>query len=163
MKEEYKTVKGYEGLYEVSNLGNVRSLNYRRTGKASLLSPGVNGDGYYNVALFKDGSAKTKTVHQLVAECFLNHTACGMKLVVNHINLNKLDNRVENLEIISQRKNANRKHLKSTSKYTGVSWFKRDSNWRAYIRLNGKYKHLGNYDCELEAAMAYQNELKKIT
>ena len=61
----------YEGLYKVSNLGKILSLNYRRTGKAKLRKPGTNSDGYFQVQLSKNKERKNCYVHRLVAETFL--------------------------------------------------------------------------------------------
>jgi len=157
--EIWKEVKGYEGIYEVSNLGNVKSLNYNGTKKEKELKICYDSDGYCIVSLFKNKVSKTRKVHQLVAESFLNHTPNGMKLVVNHINFIRNDNRLENLEIISQRINTNLKHLKSSSKYTGVSWYKSMNKWVSQIKINGKQKNLGYFKTELEAHNAYQKAL----
>jgi hypothetical protein len=85
-----------------------------------------------------------------------------MKLVINHVDFNKLNNKVDNLEIITNRKNANQKHLKSSSVYTGVCWHKPNKKWMSYISINGKSKYLGLFTNELEASEAYQKELKQI-
>jgi len=162
MIEEFKELKGYEGLYEISNLGKVKSLNYRRTNKERILKAGAGKNGYYRVSLTKDGEQKTNSVHVLVAETFLNHVPCGFKLVVNHIDLDRLNNKVSNLEVVTHRKNANQKHLKSTSKYVGVCWNKRDKKWRAAIVINGKSKYLGLFTDEKEASNAYQTALRNI-
>ena len=61
----------YEGLYKVSNLGKILSLNYRNTGKAELMNPSENKKGYFVVGLSKNGETKTCRVHRLVAETFL--------------------------------------------------------------------------------------------
>ena len=61
----------YEGLYKVSNLGRILSLNYRNTGKAKLRKPGTNTNGYLQVGLWKNKKEKTCKVHRLVAETFL--------------------------------------------------------------------------------------------
>ena len=73
--EVWKPIKGYEGLYEVSNIGRVRSLrnnhgNYRE----KILKQQDNGDGYLQVTLYKDGKAKHFTVHRLVAMAFCGET-----------------------------------------------------------------------------------------
>ena len=83
-----------------------------------------------------------------------------MKLIVNHINFIRHDNRAENLEIDTNRNNTNQKHLNSSSEYTGVSWNKKYNKWVANIRINGKLKYLGLFACELKAAKAYQDALK---
>ena len=91
MKEIFKDIPNYEGLYQVSNLGNVKSLNYRRTKKERVLKTVVNGVGYLNVYLSKNGKIKTFTVHKLVCMAFLNHTPNGSKgLVADHRNNNPL-------------------------------------------------------------------------
>lgn len=164
--EVWKDIPEYEGLYQVSNLGNVRSLNRicsrGRKIKGTVLKPGLSSVGYFNVNLYKSGELKTKTVHTLVSYAFLDHTPNGVKLVVNHIDINRENNNLYNLEIITNRENTNKKHLKSSSEYVGVSWTKRNKKWQAQIYVNGKIKHLGYFIDELEAAQSYQNELNKI-
>ena len=160
--EEFRDVKNYEGMYQVSNLGNVKSLPNKRRFSERILNPSRNSGGYLIVGLSKDNKAITKTIHQLVAESFLNHERCGYELVVNHINHDRQDNRPENLEIVSNRENTNRKHLRSSSKYTGVSWQKSANKWRVMIRFNGKQRYLGLFTDELEASKAYEKALNEI-
>jgi hypothetical protein len=117
---------------------------------------------YLQVKLYKDGQSKTRSVHQLVAESFLNHVRCGMTLVVDHVNSIRDDNRVENLRVVTNRENSYRAQGNYTSRYKGVSWFPRDNKWKAMIYIDGKRKHLGYFDCELKAALVYQNKLKEI-
>ena len=162
MIEEFKSIKGYEGLYEISNLGKVKSLNYNNSQKEKILKAGVAGNGYYTVGLYKNGKMKTNSLHVLVAITFLGHTTCGHKLVVNHIDFDKLNNKVSNLEIVTQRKNANQKHMKSSSKFVGVSWNKPTKKWMASIRINNKKKNLGRFTDEIEASNAYQTALRNI-
>ena len=112
--EIWKDVVGYEGYYQVSNLGTVKSLdrNVKHPNggisfvKGKMIKLCFSFRGYLQVALNKDGNKKTIKVHQLVAMSFLKHKPCGMKLVLNHINFNKLDNRVENLEWCTISENA---------------------------------------------------------
>ena len=113
-------------------------------------------------SLPKDGKPKTIRAHQLVAVAFLGHKICGYKLVINHINFDGFDNRVENLEIVTQRENTNKKHLKSSSKYVGVRWAKKDKRWRAEITVNGKKVSAGSHKTELEAHQAYQKILNSL-
>lgn len=158
--EIWKEIKDYEN-YQVSNLGNVKSLNYNRTGKESVLKAGLS-KGYFQIVLHNNGLRKTKPIHQLVSECFLNHTPSGYNLVINHINHIRTDNRVENLEIVTNRENTNRKHLKSTSEFVGVFWDKQRKKWRSKIRIGGKLKYLGSFNNEIEASQAYQKTLNNI-
>ena len=82
MIEMFKDIKDLEGLYQVSNFGNIMSLNYGRTGKPKLLKPCVDGGGYLLVSLYKNRKRKSFKVHRLVAETFLpnpNNLSC-----INH-------------------------------------------------------------------------------
>jgi hypothetical protein len=168
MQEEiWKDIPGYEGLYQVSNVGNVRSLDRvvqgvhetsRRIKGITLTAPSVNG--YKCCSLSTNGVVQTYQVHQLVAMAFLNHKPQGHTLVVDHINNIRTDNRLENLQLVSHRHNLS-KDKKGTSKYTGVSWQNRDKRWKASIRINGNSIYLGYFTDESEAAIAYQKALEK--
>lgn len=161
MKQIWRDIPGYEGLYQVSNTGDVKSLNYRKTGKEKLLIQTISRVGYKNVSLY-NGIRRTIQVHQLVSIAFLGHKFCGYKFVINHKDFDKLNNHVDNLEIVTNRENLNRKHLKSTSQYVGVSWDKRENKWVSQIKINGKKKHLGHFRNELDASKAYQQKLKTL-
>jgi hypothetical protein len=101
--EVWKTIKGFKD-YEVSNLGNVKSLSNEFTRKERLLKKGTIKNGYNIVVLINDKNKKTKYVHRLVAEAFLENAKNN--LCVNHINGVKNDNRVENLEWLSYSENS---------------------------------------------------------
>lgn len=158
MEEIFKDIPGYEGLYQVSNLGNVKSLRFN---KEKLLKQETK-KGYKVFYLTNDSKTKQKSLHQLVAMAFLNHIPCGHKLVVDHINNDKLDNRVENLQIITNRENSSKDVKNKTSKYTGVSWDKHRGRWSSKIKINGNTINLGRYKCELAAYLAYQDKLKEL-
>lgn len=160
--EIYKDIIGYENHYQVSNLGNVKSLK----GKTSkILVPILNEWGYLQVSLSKNNVQKVYAVHQLVTISFLNHVPKGHDKVVNHINFIRTDNRLENLEIVTNRENCNLKHIKSSSQYTGVSFRKDKNKWAAEISIDGKKVRLGHHVTEIETYLAYQtalyNHLKK--
>lgn len=93
MEEEWRPVKGYEGLYEVSNMGRVKSLHY---GKSRILKQITNTNGYMAVDLHKDGTRSPKRVHRLVATAFIPNP--HNKPEVNHKDGNKKNNTVDNLE-----------------------------------------------------------------
>lgn len=101
--EKWKDIKGYEGLYQVSDRGNVASLDYRCTGARHLLSLGVLPIGYPVVVLCKDKKQKTAYVHRLVAEAFLEKP--DGKCEVNHIDSCRSNNNVENLEWVTHSEN----------------------------------------------------------
>jgi hypothetical protein len=169
VEEIWKDIPGYEGMYQVSNLGNVKSLSRKLIkgkniffSKEIILKLTISIWGYLRISLSKELITKKFTVHQLVAMAFLNHKPCGHKLVVDHINDDKLDNRLENLQIITNRENCFKTQGKGTSNYKGVSWDKRAKRWQARIYFNGKNKNLGTFKTELEASNIYQNKLKEI-
>ena len=106
MEEEvWKPIKGYEGLYEISNLGRVKSLNYRGTGKGKILKNIEDRKGYLKVCLTKNGRHKIFRVHRLVAEAFIPNPE--NKPCVDHINTIKNDNRIENLRWVTNKENNN--------------------------------------------------------
>lgn len=97
-KEEiWKDIEGYIGKYQVSNLGNVRSLNFNNTGKMKNLKPNINRrTGHCQVELSKNNKKKAFMIARLVAEHFLTKPNEGMDLVT-HISNDKCDNSVDNL------------------------------------------------------------------
>jgi hypothetical protein len=96
MEEFFKDIEGYEGLYQVSNLGRVKSLIYRGIKRDKVLKAGVDTQGYLSVNLYKSGKCKSKNVHRLVALAFVPNP--DKKAQVNHINALKEDNCVNNIE-----------------------------------------------------------------
>lgn len=104
--ETWEPVVGYEGKYEVSNLGRLRSLNYRmQKGVLKVLKTPPDADGYSRVNLSLRGKCTNHSVHRIVAEALLENP---LKLPeVNHINENKSDNRVQNLEWCDRQYNIN--------------------------------------------------------
>lgn len=119
MKEIWIPVKGYEGLYEVSSFGRVRSLGNDKTKKTKILSIFSNKYGYFNIMLWKNGKRKCYKVHRLVAEAFIPNWFDYPQ--VNHIDEDKTNNRVDNLEWCDCKYNNNygthnEKIIKSNSK-----------------------------------------------
>lgn len=98
--EVWKDIVGYEGMYQVSSLGNIRSM---KNNKIRLLQPGINTGGYKQVTLLMNGVPKSARVHRIVASAFIQKT--DKQTEVNHINGVKTDNRVENLEWVSRETN----------------------------------------------------------
>ena len=105
--EIWKDIPGWEGLYQASNFGRIRSVDrYDRLGrfhKGVIRQPGDNGKGYLVLPLKKDGRQTMTSVHRLVASTFLPNP--NKLRDVNHIDGNKKNNRVDNLEWCSHRDN----------------------------------------------------------
>lgn len=101
MQEQWKPVAGHESLYEVSNTGKVRSLNYKGEGKAQELTQGKKN--YPVVCLTRGGRNKTFAVHRLVAETFIG--PCPEGYQVNHKDFDKTNNHVDNLEYVTPQQN----------------------------------------------------------
>ena len=108
-------------------------------------------------------------VHQLVAMAFLGHVRDGsMKVLIDHKNDIKNDNRVENLQFLNNRENVTKSldRSKCSSKYIGVYFDKSRNKWVSNITIENKKKHLGRFENEYDAHLAYQKalqELKKAT
>lgn len=158
MNEIWKGVVGYEGRYLISSTGKLKSII---DNKEKLMNGSIITKGYllYSLSWKLKNKTNSYTAHQLVAQAFLGHIIGGYKLVVDHINDNKLDNRVENLQIISQRENAFKTQGKYSSQYKGVCWEKNRNKWKSQININGKINYLGLFTDEHEAHLAYQNAL----
>lgn len=109
MQEIWKDIKGFESFYQVSNLGNVKSLDRyilysngtRHFHSGKILTPTLNKYGYYYVHLKKEGSNKKIYVHRLVAQAFIPNK--NNKEEVNHIDCNPANNKVDNLEWVTHK------------------------------------------------------------
>jgi len=153
-EEIYKDVNGYEGLYQVSNLGRVKSFY---SGKERILKPGKHTRGYLLIILRKNKKPKPYRISRLVASTFIGDLD---NKVVDHIDHDVTNNRVDNLRICSQAQNTyNRIKRKNTSsKFKGVYWYKSRRRWRGIIGFNSKAMHIGYYNTELEGAKAYDKK-----
>lgn len=128
MEEIWKDIEGFEGLYQVSNLGRIKSFHKRIEGKIIKLAP--DKDGYCLVGLHKNKRTCRRRVHRLVAQTFIpNHQNLPQ---VNHIDGNKQNNRVDNLEWCTNQENIihSFKVLKRIPVYPNL---KENSKWQKYI------------------------------
>ena len=96
MEEIWKDIKGYEGLYQVSNLGRIKSLTRKNVLKERIIKGGIQKNGYRFVLLYKDKKVRIFKVHRLVAEAFIPNP--NEYKEINHIDENKQNNNAENLE-----------------------------------------------------------------
>ena len=165
--EEWRLINNYED-YQISNLGRVKSLSRSMfNGKTYFQSKekilkGCLSAGYLKVNLSKQGVRKNFKIHNLVAESFLNHKFNGYDLIIDHVDNNKLNNILSNLQLITMRENTSKDLKNCSSEYVGVYWDKRSKKWRAQIHINGRRKHLGMFTNELEASNSYQSILKTL-
>lgn len=96
MQELWKDIKGYEGKYQVSNFGRVKSLNYNNTNQEKILVNSLSNKGYYRVSLSLNNKAKQYNIHRLVGEAFIPNP---LNLpFINHKDENRTNNMVDNLE-----------------------------------------------------------------
>lgn len=111
--EKWKDVVGYEGLYEVSNKGRIKTTRRKGT-QGGFKKFTTNQDGYYRVKLCKDGKGRRTMVHRVVYEAFVGEIPKGLE--INHIDENKTNNCVENLEAVT--------HLENVRHGTGIERMK---------------------------------------
>jgi len=160
--EIFKAIQGYEGLYEISNLGVVKSLPKERVfgnrtflTKEKTLKQRIH-DGYYRVNLCGVGKMKTFNVHLLVIRAFVPKEED--KNFANHKDFNKLNNHFENLEWVTTSENNSHRHInkgKKTSKYVGVC--KSKNSFASRLCLNGKQVNIGSFNNEEDAYKAVVN------
>ena len=156
-EEIWKDVKGYEGIYQISNLGKVKSLNRILSNgskrKGIVLKQYTNRDGYVFVCLSKDGKSKTTYIHRLVADAFVPNDENEDE--VDHLDNNKLNNFSSNLEWVSRKENVGRswddglmENQRRTAVKNGLARAKR------VIKMDNRGNVLGEYRSQTEAAKA---------
>jgi hypothetical protein len=149
MNEIWKDIPDFEGLYQCSDMGRIKSLG-RYSGK--VLKKKKSMYGYSEVSLYKNKKPKTMRVARLVAESFMG----ASDLQVDHINMTRDDDRLCNLEYVTPRENQKRAFsAKSKDGTVGVSQAKNGS-WRARKWKNKKSVHLGYFKNKDDALSAYQ-------
>lgn len=172
MKEIWKDICGYEGKYQISNLGNVKSLQrevYKKHGELFRVHPerilkpcDYKGKGYPIVALSSgDRVYQSHRVHRLIADHFLGATK---KHAVDHIDGDRTNNNISNLRLCTVSQNgANKKkyHKGGFSKYKGVTYCKNRKKYIAQIGARENHKHLGAFTTQEEAALRYNEEATK--
>lgn len=176
MNEIWKDIKGYEGLYQVSNLGRVKSVekidSSGRLRKEKLRKLQDNR-GYLEIVLRKSNETQQFSVHRLVYETFVGEIPEGMQ--VNHINENKSDNRVDNLNLMTPKENSNwgtgierhRNQLINGKKSKPVLQYDKDGNFiKEWVSLSEIKRQLGfnvghiSYCCNGKYNQAYEYKWK---
>jgi hypothetical protein len=163
--EIWKDVVGYEGLYQVSNLGRVKSLERKfvtsdgkkMVKKERVLKPGKDSKGYLHIRFCINDHFPSFKVHRVVAKAFLGTSKSDMQ--VNHINGIKSDNRVENLEWVTPKENMDHRATVINQKPRGVR--KHHNKWKAQTSMNGVAHCFGYFETEQEAYKSfYENFIK---
>lgn len=131
MEEIWENIEGYEGLYQVSNFGRIKSLNYNHTNKEKIRKLDIGNKGYLTILLCKNGEKKKYSVHRIVANTFIKNS--NNLPQVNHKNGIKTDNRVCNLEWCTN--GENEKHA-----------YKLGLKNKLYGKANGMSKAIIQYD-----------------
>lgn len=170
--EVWVPVLNYEGLYEVSNYGRVRSLDnliakpryseYIRKGR--VLQQTLS-NGYPQVTLYRGTNHKKPTpVHLISFYSFNTHIIKSDNYEVDHIDNNPMNTMLSNFQLLTSRENSAKRSFQKTktSKYTGVSWDKQRNKWFAHIRYKNKTIGLGRHLSEYDAHLAYQAKLIEI-
>ena len=126
MKEEWRDIIGYEGLYQVSNLGRVKSFLYYNGTNERIIKPIRLKNGYYNVSLSKNKISKKIYIHRLVADAFIPNP--NSYPIINHKDENPSNNCADNLEWCTQKYNMNYGKLKEKQKRESKSVLQYDLN-----------------------------------
>ena len=159
--EIWKDIKDFEGLYQVSNLGRVKSLDRDSWNgkvfhkhKGRILKPRIHTHGYHRVSLSKNNKTKCFYVHRLVATFFVENP--DNLRYVDHDDMVVTNNYFKNLRWVSKLHNNTNilSRNNASSKYLGVSFHKRYKNWRARIKVDKKPIYLGTFPTEEEANLA---------
>jgi CII-binding regulator of phage lambda lysogenization HflD len=147
--ENFKQIPGYKN-YGISTNGEVKNL------KTGLMLRAYLNTNYLRVNLCNDGVCKVFRIHQLMAITYLDHVPDGHRLVVDHINADRLDNRLDNLQIITNRLNASKDKVRDLP--TGV-YKATNTKYHARIYVDGKRRFLGSYNTPEKAHQAYLNAI----
>lgn len=172
--EEWKDIKNYEGMYQISNFGRIKSLNriiktginngYREL-QETIKVPRMDKYGYLKVQLSKENITEDKTVHRLVAEAFIPNPK--NKPEINHKDGIKTNNYIDNLEWVTtlenqlHRKNVLHKQGSKPNIPKGASWNTEKGRWVSYIKIDNKTKFLGYCNSKEEAHKLYFYEFVK--
>ena len=151
--ETFKDIPNWEGIYQVSSAGRVKSLPRKWSPRELILSPAVSHDKYLKVDLKANGRREQVEVNRLVALAFLDSNYVAKGLVCDHKDRDRQNNDLSNLRVVTKRENSqntcNSKNL--------IGAYKRPTSdrWASAIYINGKTRHIGDFDTAEEASSAY--------
>lgn len=163
--EIWKDIIGYEGLYQISNLGRVKSIErvttkgngFNYNVKEIIMKPYISFD-YLNIKLCKNSVYKHFDIHRLISLHFIeNKNNITSHNQINHRDKNPQNNDIENLEWISNRENSSHNKIGKnlTSRFIGVSWEETHKKFRCRIQINGKQESIGESINEIDVAEVY--------
>ena len=152
-KEIWKNIPNYEGVYQASTFGRIKSLDrieinvngILRKLKGKILSQGKDNKGYKIVVLCSENRHLSFRVHQLIAITFLNHKVICRKIVVDHKDNIKTNNYLNNIQVISCRDNTSKDNINLLNN-TGVYKCKKEGFFYSQIRINDKKITLGYFN-----------------
>lgn len=163
--EEWRDIAGFQGKYQVSNLGRVKSLGNDKKRKEKILLGSKNRKGYKMVCLYKNGKSKWFFIHRLVYEAFVGFITDGLQ--IDHVSNNKTDNRLQNLQLLTRSENNKKKfadnpmlrYVKATKikciETNQIFSSQSEASKKMNLRnqsinrvLKGKRKHTGGYSFE---------------
>ena len=175
-KEVFKPISGYEGIYEISNYGNVKRVSdFKNCNKKYIgnyfLKPLDNGCGYFRIKLSKNGVSKRYMLHRLIAIEFLENE--NNYKIINHIDSNKKNNSINNLEWCTQKHNiiefnkTNPLLGAKVKKTKGYTYDKRYGTYFCRISIDSKTIHLGTFktknECIEKYNKAYEDKINFLT
>ena len=150
--EEWKDIKGYEGLYQVSNLGRVKALSrtvpykdgYTKTIRERILKFALSSS-YRIVGLYKNSFQDVRTIHSLVWDAFGDEPRNGRHTQVDHIDGDKTNNRIDNLQLLTQRENLIKGHKERGRELPTGVYPTKYNTYMSRICINYKPKYLGTF------------------
>ena len=162
--ETFKDIPKWEGIYQVSNMGRVKSLARKWSPKESILTPAVSQDKYLKVDLKANGRREQAEVNRLVALAFLDSDYVAKGLVCDHKDRDRQNNNLSNLRVATHRVNSQN----TCNSRDLIGAYKRPTSdrWTSAIHINGRSQHIGDFDTAEEASIAYfalANQERKLT
>jgi hypothetical protein len=161
---------GLETNVKVTRCGKIRKVKVDwmiyeiKLGEINFDNLKLDSSGYKRVGIkVKDCGTKSKRLHQLMAAAFLGYQFNGNKLVVDHIDSNKLNNHIDNLRIVTQRENVTKETTAKSGLPTGVCRRKNSKKYQSHIIIDKKCVYLGLFETIEEASNAYQTKLKSLS
>ena len=151
--EIWKDIEGYEGLYQVSNKGRIRALNFKRTGECRVLKKYIR-HGYHVVHLYKNGCYKTFRVHRLIAKSFIPNLE--NKPHINHIDGNRGNNSLDNLEWCTPRENSLHAIRTGLAKPPKPRYGKDNHKSKSVIQCDMNGSFIRRWDCIRDAEKEYK-------